>query len=323
MSPAFQETLAGNELLLNSQEIKYFDTLTFKHKDTKTLLHSHSARYPLEYEDGRISSQGQQVTGYPHNDTNNHWQILPTRELPESGRGRIVRHGDVVQLLHLNTNSHLLTHDVASPLMPTNQEFTTWPMNDTSRYNETLFEINLNDGEFGEAFKSKSGHFKLVHHLTRVSLWTHDSKLPEWAFGQQEVNGNKMQKDKSNTWYVDEIVADETGRDLRNRTVKIDNKPVKHRNFILKFAELQILMLQHNAGLTSEHPYESSPFSWPFLLSGISYWTEPKEKQQVYLIGNPASWWPCVLLMSVYVGVVGADMLARRRGIYPIETREY
>jgi len=64
---------------------------------------------------------GQQVTGYGHNDTNNHWQIIPTKALPETGRGRIVRHEDVIQLLHVNTETYLLTHDVASPLMPTNQ----------------------------------------------------------------------------------------------------------------------------------------------------------------------------------------------------------
>ena len=76
MSPQFQESLAGNELLMNivgksttasSQchhiliiipELKYYDTVTLRHKDTKVLLHSHPERYPLRYDDGRISSQG-------------------------------------------------------------------------------------------------------------------------------------------------------------------------------------------------------------------------------------------------------------------------
>jgi dolichyl-phosphate-mannose-protein mannosyltransferase len=38
-------------------------------------------RLRIAYDDGRISSQGQQVTGYPHNDTNNQWQILPAEPL--------------------------------------------------------------------------------------------------------------------------------------------------------------------------------------------------------------------------------------------------
>jgi dolichyl-phosphate-mannose-protein mannosyltransferase len=151
---------------------------------------------------------GQQVTGYPHNDTNNNWQIVPTREIPDSGRGRIVRHNDVVQLLHVNTQSNLLTHDVASPLMPTNQEFTTWPVNDTTRHNDTLFQIQMNDAHEGEPFRSKSGHFRLIHMPTKVALWTHVSKLPDWAYGQQEINGNKAQLDKSNIWFVDDIISD-------------------------------------------------------------------------------------------------------------------
>jgi dolichyl-phosphate-mannose-protein mannosyltransferase len=153
---------------------------------------------------------GQQVTGYGHNDTNNHWQIIPTKALPETGRGRIVRHEDVIQLLHVNTETYLLTHDVASPLMPTNQEFTTWPKDDYTRHNDTLFHLNLVDAHDGEPWKSKSGHFRLIHGSTKVSMWTHPKQLPEWAFKQQEINGNKNPSEKSATWFVDEIIADES-----------------------------------------------------------------------------------------------------------------
>ena len=39
-------------------EIRYYDTVVMRHKQTKIYLHSHVERYPLSYEDGRISSQG-------------------------------------------------------------------------------------------------------------------------------------------------------------------------------------------------------------------------------------------------------------------------
>lgn len=198
-----------------------------RHKDSKVFLHSHVERYPLTYDDGRVSSQGtntpiyyahfltfifagQQVTGYGHNDTNNHWQIIPTKALPETGRGRIVRHNDVIQLLHVNTNTHLLTHDVASPLMPTNQEFTTWAKDDHTRHNDTLFQLVLTESHDGQAWKSKSGYFRLLHVPTKVSMWTHNKQLPEWAFKQQEINGNKNPTEKTATWFVDEIVSDES-----------------------------------------------------------------------------------------------------------------
>ncbi|KZT71964.1 glycosyltransferase family 39 protein [Daedalea quercina L-15889] len=317
MSPAFQETLEGNELLLNSQEIHYFDSVTIRHRDTRVFLHSHPEHYPLRYDDGRVSSQGQQVTGYGHEDTNNYWQIIPTKALPETGRGRIVRENDIVQLLHVSTQTLLLTHDVASPLMATNEEFTTWPKDDHSRHNDTLFRLSIVEAEEGESWKSKSGHFKLIHVPTKVAMWTHPKQLPEWAFNQQEVNGNKNVNEKSNIWFIDNIVEEETGADVGNRT-NVGNKKPKSRNFFKKFAELQLLMLQHNAGLTASHPYASSPINWPFLLSGISFWTENDEQKQIYLIGNIIGWWTCVVAISTYVGIIGADLIARRRGVVPI-----
>ncbi|KAK4686015.1 hypothetical protein P7C73_g4117, partial [Tremellales sp. Uapishka_1] len=321
MSPAFQETLLGNELLLNAQEIRYFDTITLRHKDTKNFLHSHVGDYPLRYDDGRISSQGQQVTSYPHNDTNNHWEVLPTKELPETGRGRVVRHHDTIQLKHLNTETILLSHDVASPLMPTNTEFTTVSLEDADgdRHNDTLFRIEIADAHEGEAWKSLSSHFKLIHLATKVNLWTHAGLLPEWGFGQNEVNGNKNALDRSTLWYANDIIADGTGNDFKNRTTHVEPKKTKKRAFIKKFVELQILMLQHNAGLTASHPYASSPIEWPFDLSGISFWTDGTTNQQIYMIGNILGWWTTAVSLSVFVGILAADMLARRRGMDPIE----
>jgi dolichyl-phosphate-mannose-protein mannosyltransferase len=99
-------------------------------------------------------------------------------------------------------------------------------------------------------------------------------------------------------------------------------KAPKSMNFFRKFAELQLLMLQHNAGLTASHPYASTPINWPFLIAGISFWTHNETKRQIYLIGNLVGWWTCAVAMSIYVGILGADLLARRRGMDPVPDRE-
>ncbi|TCD71835.1 hypothetical protein EIP91_003178 [Steccherinum ochraceum] len=317
MSPAFQETLKGNELLVNSQEIRYYDTITLRHKDTKVFLHSHPEKYPLKYEDDRISSQGQQVTGYGHDDANNFWQVVPTKALPETGRGRIVRNDDIIQLLHVNTQTYLLTHDVASPTMPTNEEVTTWPKDDHSRHNDTLFHLRLVDSHPGAPWMSKSGHFKLIHVPTKVALWTHPKQLPEWAFKQQEINGAKNVAEKSTIWYIDNII-DAEGGDFKNRTGDVGRKEPKKMSFFKKFGELQVLMLQHNAGLTASHPYASGPINWPFSISGISFWTQNDGQKQIYLIGNLAGWGVCVIAMSIFVGILVADLIARRRDLQPL-----
>ena len=108
------------------------------------------------------------------------------------------------------------------------------------------------------------------------------------------------------------------GIDIQNRTEHVAVKEPKRINFFRKFGELQLLMLQHNAGLTASHPYASNPINWPFLLTGISFWTESEPQKQIYLIGNIIGWWSCVVALSIYVGIIGADLLARRRGILPI-----
>ena len=92
-------------------------------------------------------------------------------------------------------------------------------------------------------------------------------------------------------------------------------------NFFKKFGELQILMLQHNAGLIASHPYASGPFNWPFLVSGISFWTQNDGQKQIYLTGNLLGWLACTFGVAIFVGILGADLLARRRGVDPIPTR--
>jgi dolichyl-phosphate-mannose-protein mannosyltransferase len=321
MTPEFQETLSDNAMAASSIDIHYFDTITMRHKETKTYLHSHPDKYPLRYDDGRISSQGQQVTGYPFADTNNHWQILPPQPFVETDNlGHPVKNGDIVQLRHLVTDTMLLTHDVASPFFPTNQEFTTVSLDVAAgeRHNDTLFEIRLEQGKSGQQFKSMSGHFKLVHHPTKVAMWTHTTPLPDWGYKQAEINGNKNVQQSSNVWFVEEIpsIAAESPR-----LVKETRKP-KRMPFLKKYFELQRAMFFHNNALTSSHPYASQPFQWPFLLRGVSFWTQNDTRQQIYFLGNPVGYWIVSSLLAVFAGIIGADQLSKRRGIDALDGRK-
>ncbi|EPQ27011.1 uncharacterized protein PFL1_05295 [Pseudozyma flocculosa PF-1] len=326
MSSEFQQTLVGNPMLSEAREVHYYDRVNMMHKATRAYLHSHPERWPLKYDDGRISSQGQQVTAYPHNDTNNVWQILPTRPIDDESdpSQRAVRHRDVIRLFHVNTDSFLMTHDVASPLTATNEEFTTTPANDTSQYDNTLFEFHLDSAVDADrdspaaTWKSKSGWFRLIHVATRVCMWTHPEPLPEWAFKQQEVNGNKNAMDKTGLWFVDDVWPEPTAPDYDERSRPAPPRDVIRMPFWKKWLELQIQMLQQNAGLTQSHPYATGPINWPFLLQGISFWTQNEGQKQIYMTGNLVSWWGTILSISVFCGIVGADLLARRRGLYPI-----
>lgn len=316
MSPEFQETLGDNPLAKDAKPINYYDTITLKHKDTSAFLHSHNARYPLRYDDGRISSQGQQVTAHSHPDQNNEWQLLPAVDWPENDKlGHPVSAGDHIRLRHLVTDTYLLTHDVASPYFPTNQEFTTVPPELAlgERYNFTLFELRAHKRE---PLKTKLSQFKLIHVPTKVALWTHDRKLPDWGFNQFEVNGNKNSKEASNTWTFDEIT------DLTD-TARLEYVPRarKHMPFLKKYWELQGIMFAQNNALSKDHPYASHPLAWPFLLRGVSFWTNEAGRLQIYFIGNFAGWWLEAAALAMYVGIVAADLLARRRHHYVLGRR--
>ncbi|KAL2199780.1 glycosyltransferase family 39 protein [Corynascus similis CBS 632.67] len=318
MTPEFQETLSDNIMLANAVTIDYYDTITIKHKETKAYLHSHPDRYPLRYDDGRVSSQGQQVTGYPFNDTNNYWQILPAGA-DDQKLGRHVKNHDLVRLRHLVTDTILLSHDVASPYYPTNQEFTTVSIADAygDRAADTLFEIRIEHGKNGQEFKSVSSHFKLIHNPSKVAMWTHTKPLPEWAYKQQEINGNKQIAPSSNVWLVEDIPslpADDKRREKPERKVKT-------LPFLRKWFELQRSMFWHNNQLTASHPYASLPYQWPFLLRGVSFWTQNDTRQQIYFLGNPVGWWLASSVLAIYAGIVLADQFSLRRGIDALDHR--
>ncbi|TVY27702.1 Dolichyl-phosphate-mannose--protein mannosyltransferase [Lachnellula hyalina] len=317
MTPEFQETLSDNLMTANAVTIDYYDNIQIKHKETSGFLHSHPDKYPLRYDDGRVSSQGQQVTGYPYADANNHWQIIPA--VSDDVLGHHVKNFDLVRLRHVVTNTMLLSHDVASPFYPTNQEFTTVPMEDAlgDRLNDTLFEIRIENGRVGQEFKSLSGQFKLIHNPSKVAMWTHTTPLPDWAYKQQEINGNKNLAQSSNIWYVDDIPS--IPKDSE-RLVKTERK-VKSVPFLKKWFELQRAMFYHNNALTSSHPYASEPFIWPFLLRGVSFWTQNDTRQQIYFLGNPIGWWLASSLLAVYAGIIAADQLSLRRGVDALDER--
>lgn len=319
MSPQFQETLSDNIMAAKAVPIDYFDNISMRHKETKVFLHSHPDKYPLRYEDGRISSNGQQVTGYPHNDTNNMWQILPTRQIPEEA-GHRVKGGDVVQLRHVVTDTYLLSHDVASPYYPTNQEFTTVSENYAKgeRYNDTLFEIRIDGNKNDGDFKTWSSQFRLIHMPSKIAMWTHTKPLPEWAFKQAEINGNKNVLQSSNLWYVEEIagIPEDSPRLIK------EEKKTKSMPFLSKYLELQRAMFFHNNALTSSHPYSSFPVQWPFLFRGVSFWTDNDTRQQIYFLGNPLGWWIASSLLAVFGGILVADQLSLRRGIDAMDKRK-
>lgn len=83
-------------------------------------------------------------------------------------------------------------------------------------------------------------------------------------------------------------------------------------SFLAKFLELQGVMWRTNAGLTDRHAYDSRPQDWPYLRRGINFWV--KDHRQIYLIGNPVTWWISSLSVVLYALARGFIIIRAKRG---------
>ena len=119
--------------------------------------------------------------------------------------------------------------------------------------------------------------------------------------------------------YVEEI----PGLPEDSPRLKKDERKVKSMPFLKKYFELQRAMFFHNNALTSSHPYSSSPIQWPFLLRGVSFWTENDTRQQIYFLGNPIGWWIASSILAVFSGIILADQVSIRRGVDALDKRKF
>lgn len=320
MSPDFQATLNKNPMVEQAVDVHFFDTVSIKLENAEIFLHSHPHHYPLQYTDGRISSQGQQVTGYSFQDDDNSlWQILPPVPYnPEDEfMGAPIVGPQQVMLRHVGTDSYLLTHDVASPGYPTNEEFTTVSKDLAygDRHKDVLFQLDLLTSP-NDIVRTKMSHFRLKHIATGVAMWKADKFLPEWGYNQVEINGNKKIDASGTTWIFDRVHNVPPGSELemKRRTIN-QGEPLPRRPFFTDYLELQGRMFKSNNQLTATHPYMSSPHTWPLLTRGISFWSSKKEgdQAQIYLVGNFVGWYLINLAVLLFIGLYVFDQLATLR----------
>ncbi|KAJ2156767.1 Dolichyl-phosphate-mannose--protein mannosyltransferase 4 [Coemansia sp. RSA 552] len=327
-TPRFQMQLIDSPVLKLAQEVHYGDEISFRHRDTGVFLESVAGQnYPLHYEDKRVSSRGQQVTGAKELTDNAYWRVKPAQNqtafteflarrqaggevAPEELVRWSIRHGDIVQLEHVNSQTNLRTHDVASPLTPSNMEFTTMALNSTTKVEDTLFQIQINRAKTNATLLQTHASFiRVVSKPHKVAMWTHSKHLPDWGRRHQEINGNKKPAEGSNVWEVAGI----QGREPTAEEQAAAQRKVEPMGFLERFSELQARMLHHNSLLTSTHPFQSSPLTWPLTARGVSYWENKKERRQIYLMGNLFGWWMAAAAMAAYAMVIAILEAADRR----------
>jgi dolichyl-phosphate-mannose-protein mannosyltransferase len=162
----------------------------------------------------RLSEQ--QITLYPHRDTNNDWRIVNTTNEDEpafdweNNPVQYIYSGMKIKLEHITTYKHLHSHDVRPPI--SEQDF----MDEVSGYGFEGFAGDANDYWILEIYdgdkRDKESYtrlrtlktkFRLQHHLRGCYLYSHKVKLPDWGWEQQEVTCNKNAPKANSLWYVE------------------------------------------------------------------------------------------------------------------------
>ncbi|ORX54545.1 PMT-domain-containing protein [Hesseltinella vesiculosa] len=305
MSAEFQQTLAGHSMKDTPIDIAYGSKVYIRHIATRGgYLHSHPHNYPW-------GSKQQQVTLYPHQDSNNWWTLYKdnTEKVDEI---EYIRHGDIVRLKHDDTGKRLHTHNHRPPMseLDYHSEVSAYGFPDFEGDANDLWRVEIMDHDkhdpvSKDRLRTLHSKFRLVHMNEGCVLFSHNVKLPDWGYGQQEVTCMRNSKPPKTMWYVEST----THELLPPNAEKVNyRKP----GFWAKFKELNAVMWDTNQGLTQSHPYDSRPQDWPFLRRGISFWG--KDFRHVYLLGNPFVYWSTTLAIIFYFATKLALLFVDKRG---------
>jgi len=293
MSPEFQTTFINSTLPATQLQVGYGSEITLRHINTNGgYLHSHGSNY-------KTGSKQQQITCYSHRDNNNIWIVESTDNSTKS-TFQPLKNGDIIRLRHKTTQRRLHSHDNKEFKPPVSQQ--DFQYEATGYGNPNIIDTNdhwrikVIGAKKGDPIEAINSKVRLIHVNNKCALFSHTVKLPDWGFSQQEVTCAKNGLKKNTIW----VIESNKNSLLNSKTNLIS---YKKPNFIQRVIELNVVMWNVNKGLTSSHPYESYPSSWPFLRRGISFWTGKKDYVgRIYLIGNPVSWYSGTLSVLFYIG---------------------
>lgn len=307
MTSGFRAGLAGSLVpRQTTAQVGYGSRVSIRHVNTRGgYLHSHNHVYPT-------GSKQQQITLYPHLDTNNEWLIEPyNRSIPEEFVQ--LKDGDKVRLVHVNSKRRLHSHDEKPPVSERDWQ------KEVSCYGYDGFGGDANDDWIFEVVKHKTKGiaqkeirsietiFRLRHAMTGHYLFSSEVKLPSWGFEQQEVTAAGQGARPLTHWYIETNNADE-----RLPAEKREVARYQPLTFFEKLIESHKTMWKINQGLTSHHNWQSSPQEWPLLLRGINYWG--KDHTQVYFLGNPWVWWTASAALVAFIIHVCTSLLKWQTG---------
>ncbi|KAF9987080.1 Protein O-mannosyltransferase 2 [Mortierella antarctica] len=299
MSSLFQAGLKGNDFKQSPIEVAYGSKVTIRNTAYGgNLLHSHRDTYP----DG---SRQQQITCYGHKDANNNFSFQRPWGANHTDAIQILRHGDVVRLVHKLTGRNLHSHRIHAPLTAEHWEVSGYGNPKKGDANdEWVLEIIGEQGNSARdgTLRSLSTTFRLRHRVLGCILTANRAQaLPAWGSHQTEVycNQNAHTKSSSSIWNIEQHWNSklEPGGSAHSKSV-----------FWNDFKQLNLAMMRANNALVPDPDkfdnLASNPSQWPLLTVGMRMCTWSHDEIKFYLVGNPVVWWSSTASLGVFMAAL-------------------
>ncbi|KAI7829038.1 hypothetical protein BX661DRAFT_193664 [Kickxella alabastrina] len=295
LSAKFQAHLKGNKLNTQPYDITYGAFVDLRAVyNGPGLLHSHIHQYPT-------GSRMQQVTCFPHRDTNNVWQLQKAHGIQANytlDPIEFVNHGDIVQVVHNTTGATLrASKHVMAPLTTGHFEVAAENITDSSESGISNWHIEIveqqHSGRKDKRLHAMTTMFRLRHADSGCLMRVGSRRLPKWGWNQSEVTclpdstGKKDVRSKDVLWYIE--------RNINKRVQKDDLSKYVKSNFFIDMIQLNVEMGKTNNALGPD-----PAGSWPFLLSPMRMVGWGDKTTKYYEIGNPLLWWASALVCIAY-----------------------
>lgn len=282
MSSDFKSFLRGP--LEQPKQLYYGSIITMRHMESLGgYLHSHNYTY-------KTGSQQQQVTLVQlEDDSNNEW-IIEHRiaSFNNDSRARVVQDLDRVKLRHRSTGKLLRASSAKPPVSEQEYDSEVSCTGDIDYQGDSdeTWTINAINGAVKDPIEPSKAVVKFTNQGHRCVMISHDIRLPEWAFNQQEVLCLDPATQSRALFQIETVKLNisENVEFIEYGTKR--SKPYKFGNLIMELLQKQYKYNYYEKNLNLEGPVQ--PQSWPFYISRNKFvdniWLSPLASLAIFFL---------------------------------------
>lgn len=313
--------------------IRHGDIVRLEHVSTGSFMHSHPVDPPISHKDHYFEASCYGSSAQGIGDTNDHWRV----EITDSD-GSILYHNQE----NIISDNYPISEMAYIPVSESLKKDT-----------DTLFTSY----NYKPRIKARRTLIRLVHVNTGCYLTSFAKKLPEWGFGQLEVTCGRDSLKKKAVWIIDTNENPNLPDDAKKTSYLEPSflqkfmelqKSMWQRNEALtadhyfgsRPSSWFVLdrglgfwngVMGHRRNLTISETIEQGIEADQQRTIRNTIWQhgsyledqdlKVKNKgRQIYLIGNPITWWIVSAIIIAYTFLVGLIILTDQRKLYIVST---